>query len=80
MHKINDKFKERADRVSEWLGRWWFSTVSLLVLALWTAYGAAIISQQVHDWFTSPQFNFPLNTITTVAEWFIGALTAAGGE
>ncbi len=49
-------------------------------MSIFLAYGAAIISQQVHDWFTSPQFNSPLNTITTVGEWFIGALTAAGGE
>src|SRR5260370_35728966 len=49
-------------------------------MSIFLAYGSAIISQQVHDWFTSPQFNSALNTITTVGEWFIGALTAAGGE
>ena len=77
---LNERFTNIADRVSEYLGAWWFTIASLLILALWFVYGATVIAGQAPGWFTSNQFNFPLNTITTVGEWFIGALVAAAAN
>ena len=80
MGRLNEQFTAIADKVSSGLGQWWFSILSLIILGLWTVYGAFVISHQVSDWFTSQQWNFPLNTITTVGEWFIGALVAAAAN
>jgi uncharacterized membrane protein len=77
---LDERFTIASDKISESLGSWWFSFLSLLLLIGWILYGALVISLQVHDWFTSAQFNFPLNTITTVGEWFIGALVAAAAN
>jgi uncharacterized membrane protein len=77
---IDERFTAIADKVSEGLGAWWFTVVSLIVLFLWILYGAFILSHLTSAWFTSSQWNFPLNTITTVGEWFIGALVAAAAN
>ena len=77
---INERFTDLADKISTVLGDWKFSVISFGILGLWTIYGAVIIAHQTADWFTSQQWNFPLNTITTVGEWFIGALVAAAAN
>jgi uncharacterized membrane protein len=77
---IDERFTAIADKVSEGLGAWWFTVVSLIVLVLWILYGLFILSHITSAWFTSSQWNFPLNTITTVGEWFIGALVAAAAN
>lgn len=78
---LDERFTRAADKVSEALGSWWFSFLSLLLLIGWILYGALALSVQLHnEWFTSQQWNFPLNTITTVGEWFIGALVAAAAN
>lgn len=78
--RVDDLFTRFADQVSEQVGKWWFSVVSLVILSAWTLYGALVIGPQVADWFSSPQWNFPLNTITTVGEWFLGAFIAAAAN
>lgn len=65
---LNDRFTDFADAVSEGVSRWWFTTASFIFLVLWVAYGVFIIGG---SWFTSATWNFPLNTITTVGEWFL---------
>jgi uncharacterized membrane protein len=77
---VSDRFTAIADTVSEALGAWWFSALSLITLAVWIMYGAYVIGKDNSGWFTSTDFNFPLNTITTVGEWFIGALVAAAAN
>jgi uncharacterized membrane protein len=77
---LDERFTHTADKVSEALGSWWFSFLSLLLLIAWTLYGALVLGTQIHDWFTSQAWNFPLNTITTVGEWFITALVAAAAN
>ena len=77
---LNERFTDLADRISTFLGDWKFSVISFAILGLWTVYGILVIAHQTTDWFTSQQWNFPLNTITTVGEWFIGALVAAAAN
>ncbi len=78
METLNKRFTSIADAVSEALGKWWFSILSLIALAIWILYGIYGIGG--NGWFTSNSWNFPLNTLTTVGEWFIGALVAAAAN
>lgn len=77
---LDEKFTDLADHISEFVGKWWFTTFSLIALTIWAIYGAAIVSQHVADWFTSNQWNFPLNTVTTVGEWFLEGLVLAAAN
>jgi uncharacterized membrane protein len=77
---INDRFTEVADRVTTAVGQWWFTVLSLALLVAWVAYGVVVIRQVTADWFTSQQWNFPLNTITTVGEWFMEGLVLAAAN
>src|SRR5260370_30384202 len=42
-------------------------------MSIFLAYGAAIISQLLHDWLTSPHFNSPFTTITPLGQRLIPA-------
>lgn len=64
---LNDRFTDLADFVSECVSHWLFTAISLVVLAIWITYGI----YEIPGWFTSATWNFPLNTITTVGEWFL---------
>ena len=71
---LADFFQQLADRICALLSTWQFSALSLIALAVWVAFGPYLASHPfLPAWFTSNGFNFPLNTITTVGEWFIGA-------
>jgi uncharacterized membrane protein len=61
---LNERFTQFADLVTEAVGQWWFTTISFLLLVLWIVYGMFLVAQQVQDWFTSTQWNFPLNTVS----------------
>lgn len=74
--RLNDHFTDLADRVSEFVGMWFWSATSLFLLAVWVVWGILFIK----DWFTSQAWNFPLNTITTVGEWFMEGLIAAAAN
>lgn len=65
---FDERFTDFADAVSELVSKWEFTTISFLLLIVWIAIGAFVIRG---DWFTSTTWNFPLNTITTVGEWFL---------
>jgi hypothetical protein len=75
---FNDRFVDIADKVSYAIGTpvnigfWIFAVV------LWIALGPYFASHSfLPSWFTSNGFNFPLNTVTTLAELYIGFLVAA---
>jgi hypothetical protein len=78
------RFLRIADAVSTGMG-------SPLNIALWAAATIAWImafvinpdlqnSNFLPSWFTSNSFNFPLNSISTLAELFIGFLIAAAAN
>ncbi|CAN5339521.1 hypothetical protein BH10PAT1_BH10PAT1_4680 [soil metagenome] len=82
MKSINDKFLKVADFVSFGMGTptnilfWVLAVVIWFILGV-TRPGLFTHTQFLPDWFTSTSWNFPLNTITTLAELYIGFLVAA---
>ena len=86
MKKFFDKFNERflkvADAVSFGMGTptniffWILAIVIWFVLGYWRS-DLFVRGSFLPDWFTSNAWNFPLNTITTLAELYIGFLVAA---
>ncbi len=82
MKKINDKFLKLADAVSFGMGTPTNIFFWILAVMIWFLLGALrpalfTTTNFLPDWFTSPAWNFPLNTITTLAELYIGFLVAA---
>lgn len=82
MKKIDEKFLALADAVSFGMGTPTNILFWILAVAIWFLLG--ITQQQLFTqgsflpvWFTSNAWNFPLNTITTLAELYIGFLVAA---
>lgn len=83
--KFNKKFLKFADAVSFGMGTPTNIFFWLLAVAIWILLG--VTQRQLFtpgrflpDWFTSPEWNFPLNTITTLAELYIGFLVAAAAN
>ncbi len=67
-----------ADRVSYAMGTWQNIVVWLILVGTWFAFGPYLANHSVLPaWFTSNNFNFPLNTVTTIAELYIGFLVGA---
>lgn len=53
----------------------------LIAVGIWFYFGPTIAkSSFLPDWFTSNAFNFPLNTVTTLAELYIGFLVGAASN
>ena len=53
----------------------------LLAVGTWIAFGPYIAGHNfLPAWFTSNSFNFPLNTVTTIAELYIGFLVGASSN
>lgn len=82
---LNEKFIKVADSVS-WgmgtpanIGFWLLAVVVWFVLG-YTRRELFEKGGLLPDWFTSPAWNFPLNTITTLAELYIGFLVAAAAN
>ena len=80
--KINDKFLRIADAVSFGMGTPTNIIFWILAVIVWFALGSLKSDLFVNGdflpaWFTSTAWNFPLNTITTLAELYIGFLVAA---
>lgn len=73
---MDEKFTHIADSITEFVGRWYFSAISLIVLLVWTVYGII----HIPGWFTSPDWNFPANSVTTLGEWFLAAFTLAAAN
>lgn len=68
-------FQRLADKISYILTTWQNFVFWVVLTTLWVALGPVIAQHNfMPEWFTSTSFNFPLNTITTLAELFIGFL------
>jgi hypothetical protein len=78
---FNDRFVNFADKVSYGIGTPQNIGFWLFACAAWFA--IFIINPRLSEvnfmpaWFTSTSFNFPLNTVTTLMELYIGFLVAA---
>jgi low affinity Fe/Cu permease len=71
-------FVRVADRVSYAMGTWQNIVVWMILVGAWFAAGPYIAHHSfLPSWFTSNDFNFPLNTVTTIAELYIGFLVGA---
>ncbi|MCU1464502.1 MAG: hypothetical protein JWM72_430 [Actinomycetia bacterium] len=71
-------FVRVADRVSYAMGTWQNIVVWIILVGTWFALGPYLAHHSVLPaWFTSNNFNFPLNTVTTIAELYIGFLVGA---
>lgn len=82
MKKLNQKFIKIADAVSFGMGtptNIFFWIVAVIVWFVLGATRSKLFEQGnfLPTWFTSTAWNFPLNTITTLAELYIGFLVAA---
>ena len=73
-----NRFVRIADRVSYAMGTWQNIVVWMILVGTWFALGPYLAHHSVlPSWFTSNNFNFPLNTVTTIAELYIGFLVGA---
>jgi low affinity Fe/Cu permease len=74
-------FQRVADRVSYGMGTPQNIIFWIIAVALWVAAGPYIAQHPfLPDRFTSNSFNFPLNTVTTILELYIGFLVGASGN
>ncbi len=80
LSQLDERFEAEADLLTYTVGKWWFTTLSFVLLVCWVLYGALVLAPRVPGWFTSAQWNFPLNTITTVGEWFCEGLILAAAN
>jgi len=85
MKKLNEKFIRIADVVSWGMGTPTNIAFWILAVVVWFALGYTqrelfARGDFLPDWFTSNAWNFPLNTITTLAELYIGFLVAAAAN
>lgn len=84
MQKFNDWFVNLADRVSSFMGTPLNIGIWIALVVAWIGLFAFHIlgenAQVLPSWFTSNAFNFPLNTVTTLAELYIGFLIAAAAN
>lgn len=79
------RFEQVADRVSWAIGTPTNIAIWLAAVAAWFFVGAAFPDWWTHGsflpaWFTSTAWNFPLNTVTTLAQLYIGFLIAAAAN
>jgi hypothetical protein len=78
---FNDRFVDFADKVSyaigtpQNIGFWLFACMAWFALFIINPSLAG--KNFMPNWFTSTSFNFPLNTVTTLMELYIGFLVAA---
>jgi uncharacterized membrane protein len=73
-----NRFVRIADRVSYAMGTWQNIVVWFFLVGTWFAFGPYLANHSIlPSWFTSNNFNFPLNTVTTIAELYIGFLVGA---
>lgn len=81
MKTLHERFTDFADLVSEAMGTPTNIGVWVFLVFMWFCLFAVNPNLQntsfLPSWFTSNAFNFPLNTVTTLAELYIGFLCAA---
>jgi len=74
-------FQRIADKVSFGMGTPQNILVWIVAVGAWIALGPVIAKHNfMPAWFTSNSFNFPLNTVTTIAELYIGFLVGASSN
>ena len=74
-------FQRLADKVSYGMGTPANIIVWILLVGGWIALGPYFANHNfLPAWFTSNGFNFPLNTVTTIAELYIGFLVGASSN
>jgi len=74
-------FQRIADSVSYGMGTPTNIIIWILLVETWIALGPYLAKHNfLSAWFTSNGFNFPLNTITTIAELCIGFLVGASSN
>lgn len=74
-------FERVADRVSYGMGTPANIIVWIVLVGGWIAAGPYFADHAfLPAWFTSNGFNFPLNTVTTIAELYIGFLVGAASN
>ncbi len=74
-------FQRIADRVSYGMGTPTNIVIWILAVGTWIALGPYFANHTfLPAWFTSNGFNFPLNTVTTIAELYIGFLVGASSN
>lgn len=68
-------FQKLADKISFVLTTWQNFVIWIILVLIWILMGPYLASHNfLPDWFISNGFNFPLNTVTTLAELYIGFL------
>ncbi len=74
-------FQRIADKVSFGMGTPQNIVFWLVAVGAWIALGPYFAHHNfLPAWFTSNGFNFPLNTVTTILEMFIGYLVGASAN
>jgi low affinity Fe/Cu permease len=74
-------FQRIADKVSYAMGTPANILIWIVLVATWIALGPELARINIMPaWFTSNSFNFPLNTVTTIAELYIGFLVGASSN
>jgi low affinity Fe/Cu permease len=74
-------FQRVADKVSYAMGTPTNIIIWLLLVGIWICLGPYFAKHSfLPTWFTSNGFNFPLNTVTTIAELYIGFLVGASAN
>ncbi len=74
-------FQRIADKVSYGMGTPTNIVIWILAVGTWIALGPYFATHSfLPGWFTSNGFNFPLNTVTTIAELYIGFLVGASSN
>ena len=75
------RFQRIADRVSFLMGTPTNIVIWIIAVGAWIALGPIVAQHNfMPAWFTSNSFNFPLNTVTTIAELYIGFLVGASSN
>lgn len=82
--RLNARFVDFADRVSAGMGTPLNILIWIVLVVSWTLLFVFHPTLQntafLPSWFTSNAYNFPLNTVTTLAELYIGFLIAAAAN
>jgi low affinity Fe/Cu permease len=66
---LDERFTDLADIISEGMGKWWVTAISLVLVFIWLAFGPFM--------HFSDSWQLIANSPTTIAELFIGFLLAA---
>lgn len=72
---MSEFFQKLADKISIILTTWQNFMIWVVLVVVWMAMGPYLANHNfLPNWFISNGFNFPLNTVTTLAELYIGFL------